>query len=204
MPAERERGGKSEKANVPYRRDGRRGGDIIDDDNDSAREERENERRMSVEPRPNMICSGGDGSLREMEEEMAGGTNKHGDFSSSFFRTPVRLDQQRRPRRVVSSLPLVFSCRPRSQIARSPPGLRNPFVRPSVRPAGYRRPLSLGESVRDTMANDGRRMEGGSTGLHHSAVKPSQPANPKIVVFECVGAKSGGSSGGRVAPREQI
>ena len=92
------------------------------------------------------------------------------------------------------SLPRVFSCRPRSQIARSPPGLRNPFVRPSVRPAGYRRPLSLGESVRDTMANDGRRMEGGSTGLHHSAVKPSQPANPKIVVFECVGAKSGCSA----------
>ena len=34
-----ERGGKGEKANVPHKGDGRTGGDIIDGDNDSAREE---------------------------------------------------------------------------------------------------------------------------------------------------------------------
>ena len=153
---------------------------------------------MSFEPRPNMIWSSGDGSLREMEEEMEGGTNKHGDFSSSFFRTPVRLDQHRRAA-VVSSLPRVFSCRPRSQIARSPPGLRNPFVHPSVRVRPSRRVSAALISGRVCPRYDGKRWkeeeEGGSTGLHHSAVKPSQPANPKIVVFECVGAKSGGRPG---------
>ena len=63
----------------------------------------------------------------------AGGTNKHGDFSSSFFRTPVRLDQQRRRRRFLPRSGFLMP--PRSQIARSPPGLRNPFVGPSVRPS---------------------------------------------------------------------
>ena len=92
---------------------------------------------------------------------------------------------------------------------RSPPGLRNPFVHPSVHPSvrPSRRVSAALISGRVCPRYDGKRWkeeEGGSTGLHHSAVKPSQPANPKIVVFECVGAKSGGSSGGRVAPREQI
>ena len=82
MPAERGRQtkrerGKSEKANVPHERDGRRGGDIIDGDNDSAHEERGKERRrMSFEPRPNMIWSSGDGSLREMERWRGGRGNK--------------------------------------------------------------------------------------------------------------------------------
>ena len=91
---------------------------------------------MSLEPRPNMIWSSGDGSLREMEEEMEGGTNKHGDFSSSFFRTPVRLDQQRflprSPPLPPSGflMPAPIADRPISSGSKKP--LRSP-VRPSRR-----------------------------------------------------------------------
>ena len=99
---------------------------------------------MSFEPRSKMIWSSGDGSLREMEEEMegrrsggrVGGTNKHGDFSSSFFRTPVRLDQHHRHRRRFLPpsgflMPPPIADRPISSGSKKP--LRPPVVR--VRPS---------------------------------------------------------------------